>query len=144
MSSASSLTAGLAKSSVLPQPVLSQTLLLPGTHYRLRGQFMTQALSAREGLVWALRCADGGERWAETAPMLETQRRWETFELTFSPPAACGAAVQLRLETAAAWEARAGIVGTVYFDDLSIQRIQAPVNTAHDGATAPRTGAPRR
>ena len=129
---------------VLPQPVLSQTLLLPGTHYRLRGQFMTQALSAREGLVWALRCADGGERWAETAPMLETQRRWETFELTFSPPAACGAAVQLRLETAAAWEARAGIVGTVYFDDLSIQRIQAPAAAPRDGVAAPRTGAPRR
>lgn len=102
----------------LPQPLLAQTLVLPGRHYHLRGRYLARDLVAREGLVWALRCAGGGERWAETRPLGDTRGRWQAFELDFSPPPECGAAVTLGLETTAAWEARSGILGTLQFDDL--------------------------
>lgn len=105
---------------VLPVPLLSQAAVLPAPRYRLRGQYMSDRLSSKDGLVWALRCADGGERWAQTTPLLDTQRQWVPFELEFAPPAECGAAVRLQLESAA-WEARAGMTGTVYFTGLSIE-----------------------
>lgn len=113
----------------LPQPLLAQTLLLPAPRYRLRGQVMTDRLSTRDGLVWALRCADGGERWAQTAPLRDTQKQWQPFELEFEPPPECGAAVRLQLETAAAWEARAGMAGTVFFSGLSVDEAAAPAAT---------------
>lgn len=107
----------------LPVPVLAQTLVLPGARYRLRGRYMAHDLVSKEGLVWALRCADGGERWAESGPIVDTRGRWQAFELSFEPPAACAAAVQLRLEPTAAWESRAGMLGTVYFDDFAIEAV---------------------
>lgn len=109
----------------LPQPLVSQLLVLPEPAYVLRGKYMTERLVSKEGLVWALRCAGGGERWASTEPMLETQRQWTTFELRFTPPAECGAAVRLQLETSAPWEARAGMVGTVFFDDFVLESVDA-------------------
>lgn len=105
---------------VLPTPIVSQALILPGPRYRLRGKYMTDRLLSKEGLVWALRCAAGGERWAHTAPMRETQRKWASFELEFEVPLQCAAAVRLQLETSAAWESRSGVAGTVVFDDFSI------------------------
>lgn len=107
----------------LPTPLVSQAMVLTGERYRLRGQFMVERLLAKEGLVWALRCAQGGERWAQTAAIMEGQRDWRSFELEFEPPPACGAAVRLQLEATAAWEARAGMVGTIYFDDFTLERL---------------------
>lgn len=109
----------------LPTPIIGQTLFLPGRNYVLRGSYMTDRLLSKEGLVWALRCADGGERWAQTTALQETQRQWRAIDLEFSPPPDCGAAVQLRLETSAPWEARAGITGKVFFDDFSISAAPA-------------------
>ena len=104
----------------LPVPMVSQVVWLPGQSYQLRGRFMTDTLRSREGLVWALRCAQGGERWASTEPLADTHRRWETFSLDFKVPQACAGAVRLQLETHAAWEARAGMTGILYFDQLAI------------------------
>lgn len=108
----------------LPPSLLSQAMVLPGPRYRLRGQVMIDRLTSREGLVWALRCARGGDRWAQTAPLLDTQRAWAPFELEFEPPAQCAAAVRLQLEPTAPGEARAGMTGTVYFDDLAVEAIE--------------------
>ena len=109
----------------LPTPIMQQTVFLPGSKYLLRGNYMTDRLLTKEGLVWALRCADGGERWAQTAPLQETQRQWQPIALEFAPPAQCGGALQLRLETTAAWESRAGISGKVFFDDFAISAVPA-------------------
>ena len=104
----------------LPVPMVSQVLWLPGQAYQLRGRFMTDTVRSREGLVWALRCAQGGERWASTAPLADTHRRWQEFSLDFKVPEACAGAVRLQLEPQAAWEARAGMTGILYFDQLAI------------------------
>lgn len=119
----SALEVSLTGRASLPQVLVSQALLLPGPRYRLRGQFMVDRLSSKEGLVWALRCAAGGERWAQTAPMLNAQPSWAPFSIEFQPPPECGAAVRLQLEATAAWEARAGMVGTIYFDDMVIEAL---------------------
>jgi hypothetical protein len=105
----------------LPVPMVSQVVWLPGERYRLRARFMTDALRTREGVVWALRCAQGGERWASSEPMRDTLRRWGDVTLDFEVPEECAGAVRLQLEPQAAWEARAGMTGSLYFDQMAIE-----------------------
>ena len=105
----------------LPVPMVSQVVWLPGQRYRLRGRFMTDALRSREGLVWALRCAQGGERWASTEPLQDTLRRWRDVQLDFQVPEQCAGVVRLQLEPHAPSEARAGMTGFVYFDQMAVE-----------------------
>lgn len=107
----------------LPVPMVSQALWLPGQRYRLRARYMADALRSKDGLVWALRCADGGDRWAETQALQDTQRRWTDLELIFKVPASCAAAVRLQLEPHAPWEARAGMSGSVFFDRMTLETL---------------------
>jgi hypothetical protein len=105
----------------LPQALVAQPLVLLGSQFRLTGRYMSDRLRAREGLVWALRCADGGERFAQSEVLEETQKEWRGFTLDFEMPAECQGAARLQLEAAAAWEARAGIAGVMYFDDFELR-----------------------
>jgi len=105
----------------LPQALVSQPVVLLGSRFRLTGRYMSDRLRSREGLVWALRCASGGERFAQTEVLEETQKEWRNFELDFEMPAECGGAARLQLEATAAWEARAGIAGVMYFDDFELR-----------------------
>ncbi|MBU6467399.1 MAG: hypothetical protein KGQ30_11850 [Burkholderiales bacterium] len=105
----------------LPQALVSQPVVLLGTRYRLTGRYMSDRLRSREGLVWALRCASGDERFAQTEVLEETQKEWRNFELDFEMPAECEGAARLQLEATAAWEARAGIAGVMYFDDFELR-----------------------
>ncbi|MGP1682436.1 MAG: hypothetical protein ACTS8S_08945, partial [Giesbergeria sp.] len=105
----------------LPQPLVSQPVLLLGSQFRLTGRYMSERLRSREGLVWALRCAAGGERFAQSEMLKETQKEWRPFQLDFEMPAECGGAARLQLEATAAWEARAGMAGVVYFDDFELR-----------------------
>lgn len=104
----------------LPPSLVGQTLLLLGDQYRLQGRFMSDRMRSKEGLAWVLRCAHGGERWAQTAALQETQRQWQVFELEFRVPPECSGVVRLQLEATAPWEARAGMSGVMYFDDLTL------------------------
>ncbi|MCO5105150.1 MAG: hypothetical protein M9919_14235 [Burkholderiaceae bacterium] len=106
----------------LPQPMASQPLVLLGSHYRFTGRYMSDRLRTREGLVWALRCAAGGERFAQTEALVETQKQWQSFDLEFDMPAECEGAARLQLEATAAWEARAGMAGVMYFDDFELHQ----------------------
>lgn len=105
----------------LPQALVSQPVVLLGNRFRLTGRYMSDRLRSREGLVWALRCAAGGERFAQTDALEETQKGWRNFELDFEMPAECEGAARLQLEATAAWEARAGIAGVMYFDDFELR-----------------------
>lgn len=107
----------------LPVPMVSQVVWLTGQRYQLRGRFMTDALRTREGVVWALRCAQGGERWASSEPMRDTRRLWGELQLDFEVPEQCAGAVRLQLEPQAAWEARAGMTGSLYFDQMAIEAL---------------------
>lgn len=113
----------------LPQAMVGQTLLLLGDSYQLRGRYMSDRMRSKQGLAWVLRCGNGGNRWAQTPDLLETQRQWQNFELKFKVPEECNGVVRLNLEASAPWEARAGISGIMYFDDFELTAINmASVN----------------
>lgn len=113
----------------LPQAMVGQTLLLLGDSYQLRGRYMSDRMRSKQGLAWVLRCGNGGNRWAQTRDLLETQRQWQNFELKFKVPEECNGVVRLNLEASAPWEARAGISGIMYFDDFELTAINmASVN----------------
>lgn len=115
----------LTARAALPQPMVSQTLFLLGDHYRFKGQYMGDRMRTKRGLAWVLRCGNGGDRWAQTPDLLETQRRWQSFEVELRVPAECSGIVSLQLETAAPWEARAGISGVMYFDDFELTQLRS-------------------
>lgn len=106
--------------SALPPVLLSQTLFLFGPHYRLQVNMLTDNLKTTEGLVWAVRCAAGGDRLAQTEAIKNTQRTWVTRDFEFNTKAECGGVYRLQLEPTAAWEARAGMTGTLLIDDLTL------------------------
>ena len=105
------------------QPLVRQDLVLLGKRYKLTGRYMADRFRTREGLVWAVRCAQGGERLAQTGALKDTQRQWTAFELELEMPAACAGAVRLQLETTQAWEANAGLSGVLQFDDLAMVQL---------------------
>lgn len=108
----------LTSRAALPQPMVQQSMVLLGERFRLSGRYMSDRFRTREGVVWALRCASGGERWAQTAALKDTQRQWVTFEMEVQIPESCQGAVRLQLETTALWEAKSGLSGVLYFDDF--------------------------
>lgn len=116
----------LTARAALPQPMVSQTLLLLDERYRFKGQYMSDRMRTKTGLTWVLRCASGGDHWALTPNLIETGRQWQNFEIEFSVPPECLGVVRLQLETSAPWEARAGIAGVMYFDDFEL----IPISTA--------------
>lgn len=108
----------------LPQPMLSQLVILLGPRYKLTGSYMADRLVTTDGLVWAFRCADGGERFAQTPALKDTRRKWSSFDVTLTVPPKCGAAVRVQLEAASPGEAKAGMAGVVSFDDLELKALE--------------------
>jgi hypothetical protein len=106
--------------SAIPLPMVRQNVILFGENYVFRGRYLTDRLQINEGLSWKFSCASGGEPWAQTDALQDTQKQWRTFELKLKVPATCGAAILVGLETKSRGEARVGISGLVQFDELSI------------------------
>lgn len=109
----------------LPQPMVSQAVVLLAPQYRLRGSYMAERMRTTDGLVWALRCASGGERFAQSPAIKDTERKWVDIDITFTVPPQCGAAARLALEAASTGEAGAGMAGIVAFDDFDLQPVDA-------------------
>ena len=55
--------------------------------------------------------------------MRDTRRRWDELRLDFEVPEQCAGAVRLQLEPQAAWEASAGMTGSLYFDQMAIEAL---------------------
>lgn len=108
----------------LPQPMLSQVAVLLAGTYRFTGTYTADRLVTTDGLVWAFRCANGGERFAQTQALKDTQRKWSGFDVTLTVPPKCGAAVRVQLEAASPGEAKAGMAGVVSFDDLELKALE--------------------
>lgn len=118
--SGSMLELELTARGALPVSLVGQTMLLLSEEYKLEGRFMSDRMRSKEGLAWTLRCAAGGDRWAQSEPLKETQRQWQGFEIRFKVPPECFGVVRLQLEAAALWEARAGMSGVMFFDDFKL------------------------
>lgn len=104
----------------LPVSLIGQTMLVLGENFKLEGRYMSDRMRSKEGLSWVLRCAAGGDRWAQSEPLKDTQRQWQGFEIRFKVPPECFGMVRLQLEASALWEARAGMSGVMYFDDFKL------------------------
>lgn len=106
-------------------PVVRQHLLLPPGRYRFSGQWQSSELRSTKGLAWVLRCASpkAGEpaEFARLPGIVAKGRDWQTWRLDFEAPERCNLGVELALVTDAAFEARAGLRGEVFFDKLAIQ-----------------------
>lgn len=106
--------------SAIALPMVRQNVILLGENYVFRGKYLTDKLQINDGLSWKFSCASGGEPWAQTDALQDTQKQWKTFELKLKVPASCGAAVLLGLETKNRGDARVGVSGLVQFDGLSL------------------------
>lgn len=104
----------------LPPVLVQQTLVLLQSRYRLTIGVSSENLKTEDGLVWALYCAGGDQRWAHSVPLKSTQGAWRSYNLDFEVPGECGGVVDLRLEPAARWEVKAGMSGVAYFDNFDL------------------------
>ncbi len=108
----------------LPVPLLHQQLFLGEGRYRLRGQYRATQLRMEQGLAWVLQCVAPNTPALRSAPLAGRGPQWQPFEFEFAVPRGCGAVATLRLEPAAAFEARTGARGAVAFDDLSLAQLR--------------------
>ena len=99
--------------------------LEPGT-YRLTGMARPNGLKTSGGLKWAVECESRGRttRIAETERFLGSSP-WQPFDLRFEIPGDCGQPV-LRLVGAVRVSGDRRIDGSLWFDTLRIQRLEAP------------------
>jgi hypothetical protein len=112
--------------SVQAVPVRQMLFVGPG-RYRLIGQYRTESLRTEQGLVWAVRCLAGPAALAgRSEPLIDSQGTWGTFAFEVVVPAGCGPVASLQLETAAPYEAAAGLRGRALFDSLALNPIASP------------------
>jgi tetratricopeptide (TPR) repeat protein len=103
----------------VPFEHVRQLLFLGAGDYVLSGEAMTDGLRSERGLVWALRCADGGTRLAESEALRKRQP-WRPFRVAFHvPDSGCGAQwLSLRLPARIAAEQQIG--GVAWFDNVAV------------------------
>lgn len=99
--------------------VRQMILLAPG-QYQFRGRQKLDVASQR-GLKWEIRCTDGNAIGA--SPLAKgTRLKWEQFTFSFSVPEQGCPAQYVQLNFDARSESERFISGTVWYDDLQIER----------------------
>ncbi len=102
-----------------------QTLVLPTGSYRFSGQGLADGLRTELGLVWSIRCLEGGADLATSEAWKGMSRVWQQFSMAFEIPKSQCSAQRLELKLPARIASEQMIGGTVWFDAFRIQRIQA-------------------
>ncbi len=100
---------------------LSQYLMLPKGAYYLQGRARPDNLKAAQGMQWALYCLGSRE------PLTVSERftgadNWTRFRSQFTVPAGCPVQL-LRLELAGRIDLDFDVSGSIWFDDLAIERV---------------------
>jgi hypothetical protein len=97
-------------------------MLAPGT-YRFKGKYKGE-LIGRRGLVWRVVCfGAGGAPLGESAMSLGSAPAWRDIEFTFAVPNTNCRAQQLRLDLDARMASEQLVSGSIWYDDLRIQRV---------------------
>lgn len=104
---------------------VSQDLFLDPGSYRLSGQARPDGMKSSGGLAWRVVC----ESTRQTRLLAETERflgtsQWEIFTLDFTVPPDCERPI-LRLVGAVRTPLDQRIEGSIWFDALSIRRLEA-------------------
>lgn len=101
-----------------------QLLMLTPGHYRLSGRVRPDGLRSERGLQWSVTCPEPPSPRLAESERFQGRGPWRAFATDFDVPAGCG--VQwLTLAIAARIPAETQIGGTIWFDDLAIERIPA-------------------
>lgn len=100
---------------------IRQLLMLPTGRYRLHGRYQGELVGPR-GLKWRLACAETPDHpFAETA-MITGRKTWSDVDLDFEVPAEKCRAQYVSLDLDARMPSEQFLNGTIWFDDLRIQR----------------------
>ena len=105
---------------------IRQYLYLDPGHYQLRGRVRPDSLRTERGLRWVLRCNSSQAQ----QPLAESERflgvdEWRTFVVDFTVPQTDDCRTQwLRLELEGRAELDFEVAGGVWFDDLTINRVE--------------------
>jgi hypothetical protein len=102
---------------------LHQYLMLPPGAYRLSGRARPDNLEAEHGMQWALYCL-GSKEPAAVSPRFRGSERWTRFRTEFAVPAEGCAVQMLRLELAGSVRLDFDASGTVWFDNLAVERMR--------------------
>lgn len=105
----------------LVRPMAWQFVFVAPGSYRFHGDYLGSKLRTQEGLVWTVRCMNGsGAPLARSQPLLDSGGVWRSFDFVFTIPPECGPVASVQLDLAAAFEAAAGVRGTMAFDGFSL------------------------
>jgi hypothetical protein len=102
---------------------VTQMLLLSPGDYRLKGKLKGEARGPR-GLQWRMTCAATGKEIGAGPMFLGVEPRWSGFDFDFTVPDADCRAQELRLQLAARSASEQLVHGSVWYDDLSIARVE--------------------
>jgi hypothetical protein len=100
---------------------VAQTLLLAPGSYRLTGRYRGE-INGRRGLVWRVVCAGATAPLGQSPMMVGATAPWKDFEFSFTVPAAECRAQHLRLELDARMPSEQLVSGSLWYDDLAIER----------------------
>ena len=101
--------------------VVQLIMLAPGT-YRFRGKYRGE-LSGRRGLIWRAQCAGTDTGLGEGAIPVGPSPAWRDIDFTFRVPNTGCRAQQLKLDLDARMASEQLVSGTVWLDELRIQRV---------------------
>jgi hypothetical protein len=101
---------------------IKQLLMLAPGRYRLHGRYQGE-LAGPRGLKWRLACAETPDRpFAESTMITGRAAAWSDLDLDFDVPADKCRAQYLSLDLDARMPSEQFLTGTIWFDDLRIQR----------------------
>jgi hypothetical protein len=100
---------------------VAQTLLLPPGSYRFKAKYGGEIVGPR-GLVWRVTCLGQGAPIGQSAMMVGAAKPWKTAEFSFTVPGTECRAQQLRLSLDARMPSEQLVSGSIWFDELQIDR----------------------
>jgi hypothetical protein len=105
-------------------PGVVQVIMLAPGSYRFKGKYRGE-LVGRRGLVWRVRCAGAkGAPVGESAMAGGQAPVWRDIEFAFTIPNADCRAQELQLELDARMASEQLVSGSIWYDDLRIQRVE--------------------
>ncbi len=103
---------------------LYQYLLLRPGDYQLRGRIRLDNLLSAQGVQWTLRCKSSERKLLGTSERFRATEPWRLFNASFTVPEQGCLAQEVRLELVARFAKERETRGTVWFDAMSIKRLQ--------------------
>ena len=103
-------------------------LMLPPGDYRFRGRFKGE-INGRRGVQWHVNCAGGKPVLADGPMFTGVEATWTDLEFAFTVPDTDCRAQELRLDLAARSVSEQLVSGSVWYDDLRLERAEPKVES---------------